>query len=73
MVQTLFNVGMTCEGCSRAVTRILNKIDGVSGVVTSVEDKLVTVEHEERVEKNTMLEALMKWSAASGKSVELKA
>ena len=73
MVQTLFNAGMTCGGCAKAVTRILNKIDGVSEVVTSVEDKLITVEHAESVDKNTLLEALMKWSAASGKSIELKA
>ena len=72
MVQTIFNAGMTCQGCSKAVTRILNKIDGVSEVVTSVEDKLITVQHSENVEKSVLLEALMKWSAASGKSVELK-
>ena len=64
---------MTCEGCAKAVTRILKKIDGVSGVVTSVENKLITVEHDDAVEKDTLLQALMKWSAASGKSVELKA
>ena len=72
MVQTLFNAGMTCEGCAKACKRILNKIDGVSEVVTSVEDKLITVQHEEVVDKAQLLAALKKWSAASGKSVELK-
>lgn len=25
---TVFNVGMTCQGCAKACTRILSKIDG---------------------------------------------
>jgi copper chaperone CopZ len=28
MVETRFNVGMTCEGCASAVKRILGKVDG---------------------------------------------
>ena len=27
-----FKVGMTCEGCSAAVTRILKKVEGVTDV-----------------------------------------
>jgi copper chaperone len=64
---------MTCEGCSGAVKRILGKMDGVTEVNADVEAKLVTIEHSDDVTPEAMNEALQKWSAASGKSVELKA
>jgi copper chaperone CopZ len=48
-------------------------MDGVSSVEADVEAKLVTIEHEENVTPEQMNEALQKWSAASGKPVELKA
>ncbi|GAB9467855.1 hypothetical protein Gpo141_00005189 [Globisporangium polare] len=65
---TEFKVGMTCDGCSSACTRILTKIDGVTDVQCDIEKKqiLVTGDADEEV----MLEALLKWSKASGKSVE---
>lgn len=33
---TEFKVGMTCDGCSSACTRILTKIDGASFVAACV-------------------------------------
>lgn len=35
---TRFSAEMTCEGCSNAITRILNRIEGVSNVSCSVPD-----------------------------------
>eukprot|EP00526_Cylindrotheca_closterium_P025648 CAMPEP_0113636490 /NCGR_PEP_ID=MMETSP0017_2-20120614/19051_1 /TAXON_ID=2856 /ORGANISM="Cylindrotheca closterium" /LENGTH=72 /DNA_ID=CAMNT_0000547375 /DNA_START=53 /DNA_END=271 /DNA_ORIENTATION=+ /assembly_acc=CAM_ASM_000147 len=71
MVQTKFNAGMTCGGCSGAVERILNKVDGVTNVVTDLEAKTVVVDHEESVKPEFLLEKLLKWGNASGKEVSL--
>eukprot|EP00538_Stauroneis_constricta_P005435 CAMPEP_0119559186 /NCGR_PEP_ID=MMETSP1352-20130426/12131_1 /TAXON_ID=265584 /ORGANISM="Stauroneis constricta, Strain CCMP1120" /LENGTH=72 /DNA_ID=CAMNT_0007606813 /DNA_START=105 /DNA_END=323 /DNA_ORIENTATION=+ len=71
MAQTTFNVGMTCEGCAGAVKRILGKIDGVSDIQTDVQAKTVIVEASDDVTKEFMLEKLLKWGNASGKSVAL--
>ena len=69
--KTLFNAGMTCGGCSGAVTRILTKMEGVKSVEADVATKRVIVTHTAAVAPATMLEALKKWGAASGKAVEL--
>ena len=71
MKEVQFNVGMTCGGCSGAVTRILSKIEGVVNVSADVETKKVVVSCEESVDDQTLLDALMNWSKSSGKSVEL--
>ncbi|CAI5746204.1 unnamed protein product [Peronospora destructor] len=68
---TEFKVGMTCDGCSSACTRILSKIEGVADVKCDVEKQQILVKGDADV--NAMLEALLKWSKASGKSVELVA
>ncbi|CEG44365.1 copper transport protein atox1 [Plasmopara halstedii] len=68
---TEFKVGMTCEGCSSACTRILTKIEGVTDVKCDIEKQQILVEGD--ADTNTMLEALLKWSKASGKTVELAA
>ena len=66
-----FKVGMTCGGCSSAVTKILMKIEGVQEVDCNVETKDVKVFCEDSVEDTRLLEALYKWGSASNKSVEL--
>eukprot|EP00529_Nitzschia_sp_RCC80_P038294 CAMPEP_0113467472 /NCGR_PEP_ID=MMETSP0014_2-20120614/14831_1 /TAXON_ID=2857 /ORGANISM="Nitzschia sp." /LENGTH=72 /DNA_ID=CAMNT_0000359779 /DNA_START=133 /DNA_END=351 /DNA_ORIENTATION=+ /assembly_acc=CAM_ASM_000159 len=71
MVETRFDVGMTCEGCANAVKRVLGKIDGVESVECNVEAKTVVVQAPESVDPQLMLEKLEKWSKASGKSVAL--
>lgn len=38
-----FTVAMTCSGCSNAINRVLNKLDGVSDVLISLEDQTVDV------------------------------
>ena len=62
---------MTCRGCANAVKRILKKMDGVTEIDANVETKLVIVDHTDAVTSQQMLDALKKWSDASGKSVEL--
>lgn len=72
MTQTIyFNAGMTCEGCAAAIKRILNKIEGVSDVNTDVSAKKVVVTASNEVSKDEVFAKLMKWSNASGKSVEM--
>ena len=71
MKEVHFNVGMTCGGCSGAVTRILSKIEGVEKVDANVETKTVIVSCAETVDDQILLDALMNWSKSSGKSVEL--
>ncbi len=66
-----FKVGMTCNGCSGAVTRILNKIEGVEKIDANVETKEVKVTCDDSVDEQVMLTALLKWSEASNKSVKL--
>ena len=34
---------MTCEGCSKAVTRVLTKLEGVISVEANIETKIVKV------------------------------
>ncbi|EQC33573.1 hypothetical protein SDRG_08680 [Saprolegnia diclina VS20] len=68
-VVTEFKVGMTCGGCSSACERILVKIPGVKSVACDIEAQQVLVTGS--ADAQTMLAALLKWSAASGKSVEL--
>lgn len=64
-------VGMTCEGCVGAVTRILAKVPGVENISATVATKEVNVEVSEEVEGQALVDALKKWSESSGKSVEL--
>eukprot|EP00420_Gonyaulax_spinifera_P018303 CAMPEP_0197895754 /NCGR_PEP_ID=MMETSP1439-20131203/38084_1 /TAXON_ID=66791 /ORGANISM="Gonyaulax spinifera, Strain CCMP409" /LENGTH=76 /DNA_ID=CAMNT_0043516215 /DNA_START=51 /DNA_END=281 /DNA_ORIENTATION=+ len=68
-VETTFTVGMTCEGCSGAVTRILTKLDGVEKVECDIEQKKVKVVHAPSVDKKVMLDKLKKWGEAAQKEV----
>jgi len=70
MTTTVYNVGMTCEGCSGAVTRILNKIEGVTKVECDIEGKIVTVTG--TANEETMFEKLTNWGKAAGKEVSRK-
>ncbi|KAK9759979.1 Cytosolic copper metallochaperone [Basidiobolus ranarum] len=38
-----FKVGMACSGCTGAIDRALNKLDGVEKVDISLEDRIVIV------------------------------
>jgi len=65
-----FKIGMTCGGCSGAVTRILSKVEGVSSVDANVETKAVKVTCDDAVSSDVLLASLMKWAESSGKTVE---
>uniref|UniRef100_A0A803SXP1 Copper transport protein ATOX1 n=1 Tax=Anolis carolinensis TaxID=28377 RepID=A0A803SXP1_ANOCA len=52
-----FFVDMTCEGCSNAVTRVLNKLGGVQFEI-DLPNKKVIVESDHSV--NTLLDTLKK-------------
>eukprot|EP01132_Coremiostelium_polycephalum_P003685 gene3685-4590_t len=41
MTTYTFNVDLTCSGCSRAVTAVLQKLDGVTNIKCDVEAKRV--------------------------------
>lgn len=64
----LYKVGMTCNGCKGAVTRILNKQSGITSFDADVEAKTVTIKGNINTEE--VLAALKKWGDASGKVVE---
>lgn len=66
---TMLRVGMTCEGCANAVTRLLLRIEGVERVVTDVRTKRVDVTHH-GADVSQMLASLRAWAAPSGKLVE---
>lgn len=60
-------VGMTCDGCSGAVERILGKVEGISKVECNLETLVVLVTG---VDGLDIPSYLAKWSASAGKSVE---
>ncbi|KAG0256332.1 Cytosolic copper metallochaperone [Actinomortierella ambigua] len=43
MTQYKYDVTMSCGGCSGAITRVLNKLDGVDSFDVSLENQSVTV------------------------------
>ncbi|KAK7203357.1 antioxidant and copper/iron homeostasis protein [Myxozyma melibiosi] len=60
-----FNVAMSCSGCSGAVNRVLNKLEGVSDVKITLDDQKVIVKTAENVSYDTVLAQIKK----SGKEV----
>ncbi|XP_075401117.1 copper transport protein ATOX1 [Tenrec ecaudatus] len=62
MPKHVFSVDMACEGCSNAVSRVLNKLGGVQ-VDIDLPNKKVCVDSEHSVD--TLLETLKK----TGKTV----
>lgn len=64
---------MVCGGCSNAVTKILNKMEGVEGVDADRDAQKVTVTGDSLPPAEEMLAALKKWGAAAGKQVALAA
>lgn len=62
---TEFNVQMSCDGCAKAVTNALKKVNGVTNVECNVSNQKVVVTGTASV--NDMLEAVKK----TGKQVYL--
>lgn len=63
-----FNVGMTCGGCESAISRILNRIDGIDEFKTDVDAKKVVIKG--TFDHELVLAKLKKWGDAAGKTVE---
>eukprot|EP00446_Apocalathium_sp_SHHI-4_P012354 CAMPEP_0177220864 /NCGR_PEP_ID=MMETSP0367-20130122/37114_1 /TAXON_ID=447022 ORGANISM="Scrippsiella hangoei-like, Strain SHHI-4" /NCGR_SAMPLE_ID=MMETSP0367 /ASSEMBLY_ACC=CAM_ASM_000362 /LENGTH=77 /DNA_ID=CAMNT_0018670667 /DNA_START=105 /DNA_END=338 /DNA_ORIENTATION=+ len=70
MATVVFTAGMTCEGCSGAITKILKKMDGVEEVKCDLEKKEVEVTYEKgKVTAKDMHEKMQKWATAAGKEL----
>ncbi len=70
-VEFEFKVGMTCDGCKGAVSRILGKIPQVSSFEADVEAQRVTVKGTSgQLDPDLVLDKLSKWGTAAGKHVE---
>ena len=55
---TLRVPGMSCDHCKQSVTEALKKVPGVGRVEVDLKKKEVTVAHESRVSRATMVEAI---------------
>ncbi|KAF3492079.1 uncharacterized protein GIQ15_01596 [Arthroderma uncinatum] len=63
--QYIFDVTMTCGGCSGAVERVLKKMDGVKSFEVSLDTQKATVTTEPTVSYENVLAVIKK----TGKSV----
>ena len=66
-----FSAEMTCEGCSGAITKILQKINGVSDINCSIPDQRVTITADASTDPQSILDRLRIWGEAAGKQVSL--
>lgn len=64
-----FKVGMTCQGCANAVTRLLKQVPQVKNLTISVPDKQVIVEADKGLEPKVVLDKLSAWAKAGNKEV----
>ncbi|GMM38015.1 copper metallochaperone [Saccharomycopsis crataegensis] len=69
--QYQFNVKMSCGGCSGAVTKALNRLEGVKGVNADLKTQLVDVTTAREVSYDSVLAAIKKTGkeVVSGKTV----
>merc|ERR1712085_85163 len=64
------DVGMTCEGCSGAIQKILQKIEGVEHILCNVDAQTVRVDYnEEKVTPKQMYAKMKVWATAAGKEL----
>jgi copper chaperone CopZ len=64
----LFHVGMTCEGCSNAIKKLLGTEDYVQSFELSIPDKSLKLVAPDGVEER-VLARLGKWATASKKEL----
>ena len=64
-----FYAGMTCDGCSGAITRIIKRIDSNAIIQCNVDTKQVLVTT--TADKDLILKKLLKWGKASQKKYDL--
>lgn len=55
-----FDVAMSCSGCSGAVNRVLNKLEGVSAVDISLESQTVDVTTIDALDYDTVYNTIAK-------------
>lgn len=67
-----FHVGMTCDGCSNAIRKLLSSETYVQSFDISVPDKLVKVISSEEGVEQRVIDRLTKWATASKKELEFK-
>ena len=67
-----FHVGMTCDGCSNAVRKLLSSETYLQSFDISVPDKLVKAISNENGVEQRVLDRLTKWATASKKELEFK-
>ncbi len=58
MKKTLFIEGMSCNHCKMRVENTLNEMDGVSGAVVNLENKLAQVEFSSEIANDVLTEAI---------------
>ncbi|KAK2760951.1 Cytosolic copper metallochaperone [Arachnomyces sp. PD_36] len=61
----VFNITMSCGGCSGAVDRVLKKLDGVKSHTVSLEDQTATVITDQSLPYDKVLQTIKK----TGKTV----
>lgn len=64
-----FSAEMSCEGCSGAITRILQKIPGIADIVCSIPEQKVTFTADSGLDPEVVLAKLRIWADAAGKQV----
>lgn len=64
MPEVTYKVAMTCGGCSKAITSLVSKVDGVEKVEASHETKLVTVRTKDGADVAAVTAAIKKTGKA---------
>lgn len=64
MPEVTYKVAMTCGGCSKAITSLVSKVEGVEKVEASHETKLVTVRTRDGVDVAAVTAAIKKTGKA---------
>ncbi len=58
-MKTKLNVeGMSCQHCVAAIKGAVSELEGVAGVEVSLEDKTVTVDHDDKVSLELIKETI---------------
>ncbi|CAG9323302.1 unnamed protein product [Blepharisma stoltei] len=69
--EILIAAQMSCEGCSRNIRRIIEKVDGVKSIDCNVAEQKCRVLAENKVQPQILLDSLKDWSESSGKRISL--
>ena len=66
-----FHVGMTCDGCSNAIKKLLSSEKYIESFELSVPDQYLKVTGPEGIEQN-VIDRLTKWANASKKELAFR-